>query len=186
MIDEQQGQAVGTHIAALLAAKSAESAPDADAVSRIESKLDAALSNISWGESTSVVSSSQNLTTVVDLSTDNATIVQGRSTRTGRRLSGLNHLIQSVGIILLTPIGSRVKRRTFGTRLFELTDWPQNDSTRISIIRTVFDAIDKWEPRLELQQVGIQANKDNRKNGKLNIQLSGIYRGNEVTFGVIA
>ena len=58
----------------------------------------------------------------------------GMNAETGRELTGLEHLKQSIADILNTPIGSRVMRRDYGSRLFELIDAPINRSTVVDIV----------------------------------------------------
>ncbi|MCE1782060.1 baseplate assembly protein, partial [Enterobacter hormaechei] len=48
----------------------------------------------------------------------------GMNRQTGRSLTDLDHVRQSVSDILLTPVGSRLERRTYGSLLPELIDWP--------------------------------------------------------------
>lgn len=50
--------------------------------------------------------------------------------KTGRRLESIEHLKQSIAIILTTPLGSRLERRTFGSLLPGLIDAPFNPATR--------------------------------------------------------
>ena len=45
---------------------------------------------------------------------------------TATLLGGLDHLRQSIIDILTTPIGTRVMRPDYGSRLFELIDRPVN------------------------------------------------------------
>ena len=52
--------------------------------------------------------------------------MRGMSATSGKELEGLDHLKQSIIDILTTPIGSRVMRRNYGSRLFELVDKPIN------------------------------------------------------------
>lgn len=44
--------------------------------------------------------------------------MNGVNSRTGKRLSGVAHLRQSVRDILTTPVGSRVLIRDYGSELF--------------------------------------------------------------------
>ncbi|GKS83214.1 GPW/gp25 family protein [Acidovorax sp. SUPP1855] len=74
---------------------------------------------------------------------------------TGRSLAGLEHLRQSVGDILTTPIGSRVMRREYGSLLPELIDQPDNPATQIRVFAAVAGALMRWEPRLRLTRVSI-------------------------------
>ena len=60
---------------------------------------------------------------------------------TGRAITGLEHLRQSVGDILSTPIGSRVMRREYGSLVPELLDHPDNDATRVRLNAAVAGAL---------------------------------------------
>ncbi|WP_402719017.1 hypothetical protein [Janthinobacterium rivuli] len=51
---------------------------------------------------------------------------------TGRSLTGLGHLRQSITDILTTPIGSRIRRR-YGSEVPELIDPPLNSATQLRI-----------------------------------------------------
>ena len=79
--------------------------------------------------------------------------MDGISATTGKRLTGIDHLRQSIRDILTTPIGSRVMRRDYGSRLFELIDAPMNRSTLLDIYAATAEAIARWEPRFKLQRV---------------------------------
>lgn len=79
--------------------------------------------------------------------------MQGTSATTGKALAGIDHLRQSIRDILTTPLGSRVMRRDYGSRLFELIDAPMNRSTMLDIYAATAEALSKWEPRFKLQTV---------------------------------
>ena len=79
--------------------------------------------------------------------------MKGTSAFDGKPLSGIDHLKQSISDILRTPIGSRIERRSYGSRLFELVDAPMNRSTLAAIYAATADAIRKWEPRFKLTNV---------------------------------
>lgn len=79
----------------------------------------------------------------------------GMNSETGRDLSGLDHLKQSIADILNTPIGSRVMRRDYGSRLFELIDAPINRSTVVDIVAETAEALMKWEDRLVVSAVDV-------------------------------
>ncbi|CRY18829.1 phage baseplate assembly protein [Yersinia enterocolitica] len=46
----------------------------------------------------------------------------GMSRNTGRAITDADHISQSIADILITPVGSRVTRRTYGSLLSELID----------------------------------------------------------------
>lgn len=79
--------------------------------------------------------------------------MDGIGAATGKRLGGIDHLRQSIRDILTTPIGSRVMRRDYGSRLFQLIDAPMNRSTLLELYAATAEAIAKWEPRFKLQKV---------------------------------
>lgn len=79
--------------------------------------------------------------------------MNGIDATTGKRLSGLAHLRQSIRDILTTPIGTRVMRRDYGSRLYQLVDAPMTAATRLALFTATAEALATWEPRIEVQQV---------------------------------
>ena len=82
--------------------------------------------------------------------------MNGINASTGKPLSGLAHLRQSVRDILTTPIGTRVMRRDYGSRLYRLVDAPMNDATRLEMMAATYEAIETWEPRLQLDSIAVE------------------------------
>ncbi|MES9901124.1 MAG: GPW/gp25 family protein [Sedimenticola sp.] len=95
----------------------------------------------------------------------------GMTNHSGKSTDGLAHLRQSIQDILTTPIGSRVMRRDYGSRLFELIDQPINPRTQLQLYAAGADALMRWEPRLRLHQ--IQLNVDSANPGKMTLSISG-------------
>ncbi|MBE0367662.1 GPW/gp25 family protein [Pseudoalteromonas sp. MMG013] len=95
----------------------------------------------------------------------------GMNAKTGKPLAGVEHLKQSIHDIVTTPIGSRVMRRDYGCGLFDLLDSPYSTSMVGDITLVVSNALEKWEPRFELESVAVQPTGD----GKLSIDISGLY-----------
>jgi len=62
-------------------------------------------------------------------------------------------IAQSIRIILSTPIGQRVMRPTFGSRLNELIFAPMNPETFGLAEMYVQDALNFWEPRIQVLEV---------------------------------
>ncbi|WP_353277780.1 GPW/gp25 family protein [Wolbachia endosymbiont (group A) of Agelastica alni] len=100
--------------------------------------------------------------------------MRGMSNKTGKELEGLEHLKQSIIDILTTPIGSRIMRREYGSRLLELVDKPINRDFTLEIFSATAEALQKWEKRFKLEKVKITEVKE----GKVNISLDGIYLPN--------
>ena len=102
--------------------------------------------------------------------------IAGMSRTTGRSLEGLGHVRQSVQDILTTPLGTRVGRRDYGSRLPSLIDSPITEETRIEIYASVADALGKWEPRLEVIRVRVDA----AAAGQMNVFLSALYAEQDI------
>lgn len=83
--------------------------------------------------------------------------MEGMNALTGKRLVGIAHLHQRVADILNTPIGSRVMRRDYGSRLPRLVDAPMNRATIMEIQAATADALARWEPELSVESVTVTA-----------------------------
>ena len=77
----------------------------------------------------------------------------GMNASSGHAITDNEHIAQSIGDILLTPIGSRVMRRAYGSQLFNLIDQPvDNEAARYvcHLQRPVFmgtaDLSDQYHP----------------------------------------
>jgi phage baseplate assembly protein W len=97
--------------------------------------------------------------------------MKGTDSISGKSLSGIDHLRQSVRDILTTPIGSRVMRREYGSTLFSLVDAPMNKGTVIEIYASVANALKSWEPRIEVSSISVSK----VEVGSIEISLSGTY-----------
>lgn len=95
----------------------------------------------------------------------------GMNVVNGRSLTGLEHLKQSIADILNTPIGSRVMRRDYGSKLFSLIDAPLNRSTLVDIYAATAEALMKWEDRLIVSAVDTTS----AKLGQITLKITGKY-----------
>ena len=85
--------------------------------------------------------------------------------------SGSEDLIrESVMLILGTAKGERVMRPDFGCGINELVFATNNTSTATLIAFYVKEALLKWEPRIEVDEV--QASPDRNEPEKLNINIA--------------
>ena len=91
---------------------------------------------------------------------------------TGAAISGLEHLRQSVGDILSTPIGSRVMRREYGSLVPELIDHPDNPTTRVRLYSATAGALMRWEPRFRVSGVRFYSGP---LPGQASVEVSGVY-----------
>lgn len=80
----------------------------------------------------------------------------GLNADTGAQISDLDHIRQSINKILLTPIGTRVMRRDFGSLIPDLIDQPLNGKTRMQLMAASVMAIYTWEPRVDLKTISLQ------------------------------
>ncbi|EDW4509251.1 phage baseplate assembly protein W [Salmonella enterica subsp. enterica serovar Hartford] len=97
------------------------------------------------------------------------TLYIGMSRNDGQAITDTDHLRQSVRDILLTPQGSRLARREYGSLLSALIDQPQSPALRLQIMSAVYVALNRWEPRLTLDSITINGNFD----GSMVVELTG-------------
>lgn len=95
----------------------------------------------------------------------------GMNTQNGRSLTELDHLRQSIVDILNTPIGSRVMRRNYGSKLFNLIDAPLNRGTLVDIYAATAEALMKWERRLIVSAVDMTS----AQLGQITLKITGKY-----------
>jgi len=84
----------------------------------------------------------------------------GMDAASGRALTDMDHLRQSIAQILTTGVGTRIERRPFGSLLPQLIDQPLNDKTRIQLYAATATALTQHEPRLALTRVHLHLEKD--------------------------
>jgi phage baseplate assembly protein W len=99
------------------------------------------------------------------------TLYIGMNQDNGKAISDADHLRQSVRDILLTPQGSRIARREYGSLLSALIDQPQNPALRLQIMAAVYVSLSRWEPRLTLDSITITINSS--FDGSMVVELTG-------------
>ena len=69
--------------------------------------------------------------------------------------SGERDIEQAIRLILETIPGERKMRPEFGCRIHELVFAPSNASTEGLVIHHVGEALKRWEPRVDVQEVDV-------------------------------
>jgi len=69
--------------------------------------------------------------------------------------NGERDIEQAIGIILQTRPGERVMRPEFGCRVSELLFEPRDVALQTTMQKYVQEALDRWEPRIEVQNVDV-------------------------------
>jgi phage baseplate assembly protein W len=67
---------------------------------------------------------------------------------------------QAIQIILSTPLGYRVMRPEFGSRIHELIFAPINASTATTVNHYVEESLGYWEPRIEVLDIDTTPDPD--------------------------
>jgi phage baseplate assembly protein W len=75
---------------------------------------------------------------------------------------------ESIWIILSTSKGERVMRPDFGCGIHDLVFYPINTTTVNLIHNSIQEALTLWEPRIELNKLGVEEKSD---EGKLEISI---------------
>jgi len=92
---------------------------------------------------------------------------------TGKPLTGLDHLWQSIGDILSTPLGSRRMRPDYGSTLRRFVDLPVTEGWKGAVQAEAARALGRWEPRVDLSSVRVVA----VLGGKITFKLAVEYLG---------
>lgn len=83
----------------------------------------------------------------------------GMNRTTGRPLSGVDHLVQSIDDRLSTPLGTRVGRRDYGSLVPEQLDQPNNPLGRLRVIAAAALALLR-EPRARIRRITLAPGAD--------------------------
>lgn len=70
--------------------------------------------------------------------------------------SGPERIQDAIWIILSTSLGERLMRPDFGAGVHDYVFQPNSDVIQTQLRTAVNDALLKWEPRIELLNVGVQ------------------------------
>lgn len=76
--------------------------------------------------------------------------------RTGAAIEGEDWLAQAMADILLTPIGTRVMRRDYGSLLPALLDQPTNAATVLQLYAATAGALGRWLPELRITRCQLE------------------------------
>ncbi len=82
---------------------------------------------------------------------------------------GEDSIRESIRIILGTSRGERVMRPDFGCGIDELVFAPNDTATATLIAVNITEALEKWEPRIEV--LNVNAVPDEEEGNKLNINI---------------
>ncbi|WP_416261796.1 GPW/gp25 family protein [Gibbsiella quercinecans] len=93
----------------------------------------------------------------------------GMNRNTGQAISDIEHIRQSVSDILVTPAGSRLMRRDYGSQLSTLIDQPQNPALKLQMMAAIYGAVLRWEDRITLTAINMSMDA----NGKMIVDLTG-------------
>lgn len=83
--------------------------------------------------------------------------------------SGADAISSSLHMVLDTAPGERLMRPLFGCRIWNLLFEPINANTLGMMSEAVYEAIGRWEPRVELEDVRVTA--DERTQGRVLIHI---------------
>ncbi len=71
-------------------------------------------------------------------------------------LSDARQLQAAIQDIIITPLGSRIMRRDYGSLVPDLLDSPQNATTRLQCMSAAVIALTRWEPRIAIRNIDLR------------------------------
>ncbi|MDT3727788.1 GPW/gp25 family protein [Streptomyces sp. DSM 41972] len=72
-------------------------------------------------------------------------------------VSGEKEIEEAIRLVLATAPGERPMRPEFGCAIHELVFAPVNEATAGRIQHEVYTSLDRWEPRIEVEEVQVTA-----------------------------
>jgi phage baseplate assembly protein W len=85
------------------------------------------------------------------------------SRENGKPLTEIEHIKQSLADLISTPIGSRIMRRDYGTQLANLIDQPTSEVLYLKCYSTIYLAVLRWEPRIEISKIFISSQEQGKQ-----------------------
>lgn len=102
----------------------------------------------------------------------------GMDRYTGRAVSGVEQIRQRLTDVIMTPIGSRLMRRDYGSRVPELLDDPANAATALRVSAATTESILRHVP--ELHPTRIQLLPTDAAAGDWSLYIEGQVRGENI------
>ncbi len=108
----------------------------------------------------------------------NKFVIGGIDHNNGQFVQNEQHLFLSIIDILTTQEGSRLCLRGYGSRIFDLIDRPKNSLLHVDMAAAITDALNKWEPRVNVSQIVLN---NSNANGFI-VDIYGTYTGSGKQF----
>ena len=108
--------------------------------------------------------------------------MRGMDATTGTWLDGQEHLMQSIRLILATPINTRVMLPEFGSDVPNLISAPMTAANRLRLYAAATEAITRWEPRITVKKVEVTGEG---ANGEIDLVIEGEYDGDVFSIPII-
>lgn len=111
--------------------------------------------------------------------------MSGMCRHTGKTIEGWPYIHQSLMDIFSTRIGTRLQRRPYGSQGVELVDKPANAETALDYFVAMAEAIDSFEPRVELNSFALK-NADENGNAQIFVQVTELSTGVQHSFEAVS
>lgn len=96
-------------------------------------------------------------------------------------VEGRSSLRQAILLLLTTRLGERVMRPNYGCNLHRLVFSPNDDTTAGLAIHYVRQAIERWEPRVDILRLDATREREQSSPGQLEIYLEYRVRATQQT-----
>jgi phage baseplate assembly protein W len=103
----------------------------------------------------------------------------GINRRTGQPLSGWPHVVQSLGLLFTTHVGSRLMRRHFGAEAPTLLGENLTPATILRFANSIVVATEFWEPRFRIRKIDMARDANSPEHlrlGRVSMAIRGEYR----------
>lgn len=95
---------------------------------------------------------------------------------TGRLLIGWDHVVQSIEVIISTPIGQRLMREWVGSPVPQLLGRNMTPTTFMRFVQAIVVAVELYEPRFKVRRATVTGSPEQIRSGQVALELFGDYR----------
>jgi len=100
----------------------------------------------------------------------------GIDRHTGRLLTGWDHVVQSIEVIISTPVGQRIMREWFGSPVPRMLGQNLTPATFTRFVHAIVVAVELFEPRFRVRRAAVTGSAEQLRLGAATLELFGDYR----------
>jgi len=99
---------------------------------------------------------------------------------TGKPIPERERIRRAIRDVVLTPVGTRLLRRDYGSDLLRLVDSPIGTSLRVSVAEAIMRALRAWVPNIKVTRVEMSGSESQATEGEVSVKVYYNFEGQSV------